>query len=109
MTKQSKNIQKEKNVSEIIERLVSVNRVSKTVKGGKNMSFSALVIVGDKNGRVGFGKGNATEVSDAKNKAFEAAKKAMIKVSLNFTPIHKFRPPKQDYLRVLLLETNILL
>jgi small subunit ribosomal protein S5 len=82
MTKQSKNIQKEKNVSEIIERLVSVNRVSKTVKGGKNMSFSALVIVGDKNGRVGFGKGNATEVSDAKNKAFEAAKKAMIKVSL---------------------------
>ena len=82
MTKQSKNIQKEKNVSEIIERLVSVNRVSKTVKGGKNMSFSALVIVGDKNGRVGYGKGNATEVSDAKNKAFEAAKKAMIKVSL---------------------------
>lgn len=82
MTKQSKNIQKDKNVSEIIERLVSVNRVSKTVKGGKNMSFSALVIVGDKNGRVGYGKGNATEVSDAKNKAFEAAKKAMIKVSL---------------------------
>ena len=82
MTKQSKNTQKEKTTSEIIERLVSVNRVSKTVKGGKNMSFSALVIVGDKNGRVGFGKGNATEVSDAKNKAFEAARKAMIKVSL---------------------------
>lgn len=82
MSKQTKNTQKEKASSEIIERLVSVNRVSKTVKGGKNMSFSALVIVGDKNGRVGFGKGNATEVSDAKNKAFEAAKKAMIKVSL---------------------------
>jgi small subunit ribosomal protein S5 len=75
MTKQNKNTQKDKNVSEIVERLVSVNRVSKTVKGGKNMSFSALVIVGDKNGRVGFGKGNATEVSDAKNKAFESAKK----------------------------------
>ncbi len=68
--------------SEIIEKLVSVNRVSKTVKGGKNMSFAALVVVGDKNGKVGFGKGNAVEVNDAKNKAFEAAKKAMMKVSL---------------------------
>ena len=82
MSKQQKNNQKEKGGVEIVERLVAINRVSKTVKGGKNMSFAALVIVGDKNGRVGFGKGNATEVSDAKNKAFEAAKKAMIKVSL---------------------------
>jgi small subunit ribosomal protein S5 len=79
---QAKNNQKEKSATEIVERLVSINRVSKTVKGGKNMSFAALVVVGDKNGRVGFGKGNATEVSDAKNKAFEAAKKAMMKVSL---------------------------
>jgi small subunit ribosomal protein S5 len=86
MSKQAKNNQKEKgnnnNNSEIVERLVAINRVSKTVKGGKNMSFSALVVVGDKNGRVGFGKGNATEVSDAKNKAFEAAKKAMMKIAL---------------------------
>lgn len=88
MSKQQKNNQREKNnqkekgASEITERLVAINRVSKTVKGGKNMSFAALVVVGDKNGRVGFGKGNATEVSDAKNKAFEAAKKAMMKVSL---------------------------
>jgi len=80
MTKQ-KN-QKEKAPQEIIERLIAVNRVSKTVKGGKNMSFSVLVVVGDKNGKVGFGKGNATEVTDAKNKAFESAKKAMIKISL---------------------------
>ena len=83
MSKQAKNSNhKEKAQSEIIERLVSINRVSKTVKGGKNMSFSALVVVGDKNGKVGFGKGNATEVSDAKNKAFEAAKKAMTKIAL---------------------------
>lgn len=82
MSKHSKNNQKDKGNSEIVERLISINRVSKTVKGGKNMSFAALVVVGDKNGRVGFGKGNATEVSDAKNKAFEAAKRAMIKVSL---------------------------
>jgi len=74
--------QKEKVAQDIIEKLIAVNRVSKTVKGGKNMSFSVLVVVGDKNGKVGFGKGNATEVSDAKNKAFEAAKRAMIKVSL---------------------------
>ncbi len=77
MSKHAKNSN-----SEIIERLVSINKVSKTVKGGKNLSFAALVIVGDKNGKVGFGKGNATEVSDAKNKAFEAAKKAMVKISL---------------------------
>jgi small subunit ribosomal protein S5 len=82
MSKQGKNNQREKSQSDLTEKLISINRVSKTVKGGKNMSFAALVIVGDKNGRVGFGKGNATEVSDAKNKAFEAAKKAMIRVSL---------------------------
>jgi small subunit ribosomal protein S5 len=82
MSKQVKNSQKEKNNSEIIEKLISINRVSKTVKGGKNMSFAALVVAGDKNGRIGFGKGNATEVSDAKNKAFEAAKKTMVKISL---------------------------
>lgn len=80
--KNQKENQRDKSSPEIIERLVAINRVSKTVKGGKNMSFSALVVVGDGNGRVGFGKGNATEVSDAKNKAFESAKKAMIKVSL---------------------------
>lgn len=67
---------------ELIEKLVSVNKVSKTVKGGKNFSFATLVIVGDKNGRVGFGKGSAKEVMDSKNKAFEAAKKSLIKISL---------------------------
>lgn len=77
MSKQAKS-----NNSEIIERLIAINKVSKTVKGGKNLSFAALVVVGDKNGKVGFGKGNATEVSDAKNKAFEAAKKAMTKIAL---------------------------
>lgn len=82
MSKQQANNQKEKATTEIVEKLVAINRVSKTVKGGKNMSFSALVIVGDGSGRVGFGKGNATEVADAKSKAFAAAKKAMIKVAL---------------------------
>jgi len=82
MSKNAKNNNQQNKEVTIVEKLVAINRVSKTVKGGRNMSFAALVVVGDKNGRVGFGKGNATEVSDAKNKAFEAAKKAMIKVSL---------------------------
>ena len=59
MSKQAKN-----NNTELVERLISVNKVSKTVKGGKNLSFSALVIVGDKNGKVAFAKGNAVEVTD---------------------------------------------
>jgi len=70
------------NAAELVEKLVLVNKVSKTVKGGKNFSFAVLVVVGDKNGRVGYGKGSAKEVMDSKNKAFEAAKKSLIKISL---------------------------
>ncbi|MFN5351094.1 MAG: 30S ribosomal protein S5 [Alphaproteobacteria bacterium] len=62
--------------------LVAVNRTSKTVKGGRRFSFTALVIVGDGKGRVGFGKGKAKEVMDAKIKATQLAKKSMFKVSL---------------------------
>ncbi len=78
MSKQAKN----NSGSDLVERLISINKVSKTVKGGKNLSFSALVVVGDKNGKVGFGKGNAVEVASAKNKAFEVAKKSMVKIPL---------------------------
>ncbi|MCL2538567.1 MAG: 30S ribosomal protein S5 [Alphaproteobacteria bacterium] len=66
----------------IVDKLVSINRVSKTVKGGRNMSFSALVVVGDKAGRVGFGKGKALEVQSAVQKATKAAKAKMIRVPL---------------------------
>ena len=66
----------------LVDKLVSVNRVSKTVKGGKNMSFSALVVVGDKAGKVGFGKGKALEVQAAVQKATKAAKAKMIRVPL---------------------------
>ena len=68
--------------SDLIEKLVSVRRVTKVVKGGKNLRFSALIIVGDGKGRVGFGAGKAREVPDAVKKATDKAKKSMIRVSL---------------------------
>ena len=67
---------------ELIEKLVHINRVSKTVKGGKRFGFAALVVVGDGQGRAGFGHGKAREVPEAINKATAAAKKKMIRVPL---------------------------
>jgi len=67
---------------ELIEKLVHINRVSKTVKGGKRFGFAALVVVGDGQGRVGFGHGKAREVPEAITKATAAAKKKMIRVPL---------------------------
>ncbi len=67
---------------EFADRLVAINRVSKTVKGGKRFGFAALVVVGDQKGRVGFGKGKAKEVPEAIRKATEQAKRQMIRVAL---------------------------
>jgi small subunit ribosomal protein S5 len=67
---------------EFADRLVAINRVSKTVKGGKRFGFAALVVVGDQKGRVGFGKGKAREVPEAITKATAAAKRAMVRVPL---------------------------
>ncbi len=66
----------------LTDKLVSINRVSKTVKGGRTMSFSALVVVGDKAGKIGFGKGKALEVQSAVQKATKAAKAKMVRVPL---------------------------
>ena len=67
---------------EFSDRLVAINRVSKTVKGGKRFGFAALVVVGDQKGRVGFGKGKAKEVPEAIRKATEQAKRQLIRVPL---------------------------
>ena len=73
---------REEQAPEFADRLVAINRVSKTTKGGKNFGFAALVVVGDQKGRVGFGKGKAKEVPEAIRKATEAAKRSMIRVPL---------------------------
>ncbi|MBQ6632915.1 MAG: 30S ribosomal protein S5 [Ruminococcus sp.] len=72
---------------ELEEKVVAINRVSKTVKGGRIMKFSALVVVGDGNGIVGFGIGKSGEVPDAIRKAIQDAKKNLIRISLRGTTI----------------------
>lgn len=77
----------EKEQSEYLEKVVYLNRVSKTVKGGRIFKFSALVVVGDEKGKVGFGLGKASEVPEAIRKGIEDAKKNMITITLSGTTI----------------------
>ena len=78
------NLDPQKNQQDALEeKLVQVNRVAKTVKGGRVMSFTALTVVGDGNGRVGYGRGKAKEVPVAIQKALDEAKKSLVNVELN--------------------------
>lgn len=80
-------MQRNEQVSEFKEKLVAVNRVSKTVKGGRNMRFSALIVIGDEKGRVGMGMGKAVEIPEAIRKAVEDAKKHLVTVPIVGTTI----------------------
>lgn len=74
--------------SDLAEKLIAVNRVAKTVKGGRIFSFTALTVVGDGNGRVGFGYGKAREVPAAIQKAMEKARRNMVTIALNEGTLH---------------------
>ena len=77
----------DKTETEIVDQVVSINRVTKVVKGGKNLSFSALVVVGDQQGRVGYGMGKAKEVPSAIRKGIENARREMVQVPMKNTTI----------------------
>ncbi|MFC2169673.1 30S ribosomal protein S5 [Acidobacteriota bacterium] len=76
--------------AELLDQVISIRRVTKVVKGGKNLSFSALVAVGDKNGLIGIGKGKAREVPQAIAKAVQTAKKNLVEIPISETTIPHF-------------------
>ena len=82
------NFQQSRKEDDLVEKLVAVNRVAKVVKGGRQFGFAALTVVGDGNGKVGFGRGKAREVPAAIQKAMEDARKNMRRVPLNGGTLH---------------------
>ena len=85
---QGKNAAEKENDDGLREKMIAVNRVSKVVKGGRTMSFAALTVVGDGDGRIGMGKGKSREVPVAVQKAMEEARRKMVKVSLKSGTLH---------------------
>src|SRR5690349_5036460 len=93
-------VEKAASADDFIEKLVAVNRVAKVVKGGRQFGFTALTVVGDGNGRVGFGYGKAREVPVAIQKAMQAARKNMGNVSLKSSTLHYAANGKHGTTRV---------
>ncbi len=87
MARENRPQRKQEQDDGFIKKLIGINRVSKTVKGGRNMRFAALVVVGDGNGKVGYGQGKAKEVPEAIEKATQAAKKNLVRVPIVETTI----------------------
>ena len=87
MARENRPQRKQEENDGLVKKLIEINRVSKTVKGGRNMRFAALVVVGDGNGKVGYGTGKAKEVPEAIEKATQAAKKGMMPVPVVDTTI----------------------
>jgi small subunit ribosomal protein S5 len=102
MAKFQPRTQAEGNDDGLIEKMIAVNRVTKVVKGGRTLSFAALTVVGDGDGRVGMGKGKAKEVPVAVQKAMESARRNLIKVSLKNGTIHHKVVGKHGASRVLM-------
>lgn len=102
MAKQSDSHKKEKANSDLVEKVLYINRCSKVVKGGRKFSFSALILVGDGNGRVGYGFAKANELTDAIRKGGEAARKHMATYELEGTTIPHEVEVQWDGARVLL-------
>lgn len=82
MAREGTNTAREREGSDLIDKLVAINRVAKVVKGGRRFGFAALVVVGDGKGKVGYGSGKAKEVPEAVKKATDAAKKSMVRIPL---------------------------
>ena len=102
MSKVQQKMQGEKPEDGYREKMIAVNRVTKVVKGGRIMSFSALTVVGDGDGRIGMGKGKSKEVPIAVQKAMEEARRNMIKVSLKDGTLHHTITGKHGASRVML-------
>jgi small subunit ribosomal protein S5 len=96
MARQSDNPKRESGQSDLMEKVLYINRCSKTVKGGKKMSFSALILVGDGKGRVGYGFAKANELTDAIRKGGELARKNMHTIVMEGTTIPHDAHVKQD-------------